>query len=73
MLFVDPTMAPRVRTAAIAYTVFGVLVLVTVARYTGALDWDDPPTWTLLVVTAAMTATGAIGWWLAPAPGRLRV
>jgi hypothetical protein len=63
----------RLRTAAIAYTTFGVLVLVTVARYTGELDWDDPPTWTLLGVTAAMTVTGAIGWRLAPAPGRIRV
>jgi hypothetical protein len=63
----------RLRTAAIAYTTFGALVLVTVARFTGNFDWDDPPTWTLLIVTAAMTATGAIGWWLAPAPGRIRV
>jgi hypothetical protein len=63
----------RLRTAAIAYTTFGALVLVTVARYTADFDWDDPPTWTLLIVTAAMTATGAIGWWLAPAPGRIRV
>ena len=58
----------RLRTAAIAYTTFGALVLVTVARYTADFDWDDPPTWTLLVVTAAMTATGAVGWRLAPAP-----
>jgi hypothetical protein len=62
----------RLRTAAIAYTTFGVVVLLTVARYTGDFDWDDPPTWTFLVVTAAMTATGAIGWWLAPVPGRHR-
>ena len=108
MMFVDPTMAPRVwpweltpftarviaswlvafglatalaavagdlerlRTATVAYTTFGVLVLVTVARFTGNFDWDDPPTWTFLVVTVAMTATGAIGWRLAPAPGRHR-
>ncbi|GAA3157259.1 hypothetical protein GCM10010531_05750 [Blastococcus jejuensis] len=63
----------RLRTAAIAYTVFGVLVLVTVARFSGSLDWDDPPTWTLLAVTGAMSATGALGWRLAPAPGRIRV
>jgi hypothetical protein len=63
----------RLRTAAIAYATFGALVLVTVARFTGSFDWDDPPTWTFLVVTAAMTVTGAVGWWLAPAPGRIRV
>ena len=63
----------RLRTAAIAYAVFGVLVLVTVARFPGSLDWDDPPTWIFLAVTAAMTATGAVGWRLAPAPGRIRV
>jgi hypothetical protein len=63
----------RLRTAAIAYATFGALVLVTVARFTGNFDWDDPPTWTFLVVTAAMTATGAIGWRLAPGPGRIRV
>jgi hypothetical protein len=63
----------RLRTAAIAYTVFGVLVLITVARFTGSLDWDDPPTWTFLAVAAAMAATGAAGWRLAPAPGRIRV
>ena len=32
----------RLRTAAIAYTVFGVLVLVAVARFPDTLDWDDP-------------------------------
>lgn len=62
----------RLRTAAIAYTTFGIVVLLTVARYTGDFDWDDPPTWTFLVVTAAMTATGGTGWWLAPVPGRHR-
>jgi hypothetical protein len=63
----------RLRTAAIAYTTFGVLVLVTTARFAGTFDWDDPPTWTFLVVTVAMSLTGGVGWRAAPAPGRPRV
>jgi hypothetical protein len=60
----------RLRTAFVAYTVFGVLVLVSVLRFTGSIAWDKPVTWIFLAVTLAVTATGAAGWRLAPAPGR---
>jgi hypothetical protein len=62
----------RLRTAAIAYTTFGVLVLVTVLRFSGSIDWGAPVTWVFLAVTLAMAATGAVGWWSAPAPDRIR-
>ncbi len=60
----------RLRSAAVAYTVFGLLVLVAVARYAGSLDWGGPSAWVLMAGTAAVVATGAAGWRLAPAPGR---
>ncbi len=63
----------RLRSAAIAYTVFGVLVLVTVARFPGSIAWGGAAAWALLVGAAAVVVTGAAGWWLAPAPGRTDV
>jgi hypothetical protein len=62
----------RLRTAAVAYTVFGVLVLGAVIRFAGAMDWDDPPTITFASVTVAVVLTGGAGWWLAPSPRRFR-
>jgi hypothetical protein len=58
----------RLRTAAIAYTVFGVLVLVSVARFPGTPDWDGPAAWIFMAVTAAVVLTGAAGWRAAPRP-----
>jgi hypothetical protein len=63
----------RLRSAAVAYTVFGLLVLVAVARYASTVDWGGPSAWVLLAVVAAVVATGGAGWWLAPAPGRADV
>jgi hypothetical protein len=60
----------RLRTATIAYTVFGVLVLGAVLRYASTLAWDDLVTWVFLGVLAAVLVTGAAGWWLSPAQGR---
>jgi hypothetical protein len=60
----------RLRTAAIAYTVFGVLVLVAVARFPGTLDWDQPPAWIFVGVAVAVVLTGAAGWRAAPAASR---
>ncbi|HEY0126003.1 MAG TPA: hypothetical protein VGB58_02575 [Blastococcus sp.] len=57
----------RLRTSAIAYAVFGVLVLVAVARFPGTLDWGRPPAWIFLGVAAAVVLTGAAGWRAAPA------
>jgi hypothetical protein len=62
----------RLRTAAVAYTGFGALVLVAVARYPGTMPWDRPVAWLLVVMAAAVTVTGAAGWRVAPAPGRSR-
>jgi hypothetical protein len=56
----------RLRTSAIAYTVFGVLTLVAVARYADTVDWDGAPAWVFLAVTVAIVATGAVGWRIAP-------
>ncbi|SFO70249.1 hypothetical protein SAMN05660464_0628 [Geodermatophilus dictyosporus] len=60
----------RLRTAAVAYTVFGVLVALAVLRYPGTVAWGEPAAWVLAVLTAAVVATGAAGWALAPAPRR---
>jgi hypothetical protein len=56
----------RLRTATIAYTVFGVLVLVSVLRFTGTVAWDRPIAWIFVALAAAVVATGAAGWRLAP-------
>ncbi|CCH90463.1 conserved membrane protein of unknown function [Modestobacter italicus] len=56
----------RLRTSAIAYTVFGVLTLVAVARYPDTIDWDGAPAWVFLAVTVAIVVTGAVGWRMAP-------
>jgi hypothetical protein len=59
----------RLRTAAIAYTVFGVLVLVAVARFPDTLDWDQAPAWIFVGLAAAVVLTGAAGWRAAPRAG----
>jgi hypothetical protein len=58
----------RLRTAAIAYTVFGVLVLVAVARFASTLDWNQPTSWIFVGLTLAVVLTGAAGWVQAPRP-----
>jgi hypothetical protein len=58
----------RLRTAAIAYTVFGVLLAVAVLRFPGTVDWSSPAAWGFCVVVLAVIATGASGWLLAPRP-----
>jgi hypothetical protein len=63
----------RLKTAAIAYTVFGVLVVVAVARYSGTVAWADPAAWVFAGMTAAVVGTGAAGWRLAAVePGASR-
>jgi hypothetical protein len=59
----------RLRTAAIAYTVFGALVLVAVARFPETLDWDQAPAWIFVGLAAAVVLTGAAGSWAAPRAG----
>jgi hypothetical protein len=58
----------QLRTAAIAYTVFGVLVLVALARFPGTPDWDRSTAWILVGLALAVVLTGAAGWALAPRP-----
>jgi hypothetical protein len=58
----------RLRTSAIAYTVFGVLVLVALARYPGTPRWEDSSTWVFVGLAVAIVVTGAAGWRLAPRP-----
>jgi hypothetical protein len=58
----------RLRTAAVAYAVFGLLALVAVARYAGAVAWDSASAWVFLLLTVAVTATGTAGWRSAPVP-----
>jgi hypothetical protein len=60
----------RLRTAAIAYTAFGVLVLVAVARFPDTVDWSDPAAWVFIAVALAVAATGAAGWRAAPTHAR---
>jgi hypothetical protein len=62
----------RLRTAAVAYTVFGLMVIGAEIRFYSTMDWDDPPTLTFALMTAAVVLTGAAGWWLAPSPRRFR-
>jgi hypothetical protein len=58
----------RLRTAAIAYTVFGALVLVAVTRFPGTLDWNHPSAWLFIAMAVAVVLTGAAGWRAAPRP-----
>jgi len=62
----------RLRTAAIAYTVFGVLVAVAVARFSGTVEWGEPSAWVFAALVVAVVVTGAAGWRLAPVPRRAR-
>ncbi|TFV86468.1 hypothetical protein E4P38_17115 [Blastococcus sp. CT_GayMR16] len=57
----------RLRTATIAYTLFGVLVLAAVLRFLGTVDWGRPVAWLFLGMTVAVVLTGAAGWRAAPA------
>jgi hypothetical protein len=51
----------RLRTAAVAYTVFGALVLVVVAWYRDTVAWDRPVAWAFVAVAVAVVLTGAAG------------
>lgn len=56
----------RLRTATVAYTVFGVLVAGAVLRYPGTVAWDRPVAWLFAVTVVVVVATGAAGWRAAP-------
>jgi len=55
----------RLELAAIAYTVFGILELIALARYTGQVHWDRPAAWVYTGMLVLITATGAYGWRIA--------
>ena len=56
----------RLRTATIAYTLFGVLVLAAVLRFPATVAWERPVAWLFLGMTVAVILTGAAGWRAAP-------
>lgn len=56
----------RLRTATIAYTLFGVLVLAAVLRFPATVAWGRPVAWLFLAMTLAVILTGAAGWRAAP-------
>lgn len=55
----------RLRTAAIAYAVFGALQVATLARFASQVRWQDTAAWVYLAGALVVTATGVVGWWLA--------
>ena len=56
----------RLRTATIAYTLFGALVLASVLRFPATVAWERPIAWLFLGMTVAVILTGAAGWRAAP-------
>ena len=58
----------ELRTAAIAYAVFGGFVLVAVLRFPGTPAWDTPAAWIFVVMAVLVVLTGAAGWRAAPHP-----
>jgi MFS family permease len=62
----------RQRSATIAYTVLGALVLIATVRFRDTVAWDRPAGWIYLAMAVAITLTGAAGWRLAPSPEEFR-
>jgi hypothetical protein len=53
----------RLRIAAVAYALFGMLQLLALARYPGEVRGDDPRLWIYLGLLLSVVAAGARGWW----------
>ena len=53
----------RLEIAAVAYTVFGLLQLVALARYSDQVRWGSAAATIYLVVLLTVPLTGALGWW----------
>ena len=49
------------RVQAMAYTLFGILELVALLRFSGTPDWDSAAAWVYLAFLLLITATGAMG------------
>lgn len=54
----------RLRTATVAYAVFGALQLVTLARFAPQVRWQEAVAWVYVTGALTVTATGLVGWWL---------
>lgn len=52
----------RLELAAIAYTAFGALELVALARFAGVVRWGEPAAWVYLALLLTIVPTGAVGW-----------
>jgi hypothetical protein len=52
----------RIAAGAVAYTVFGVLELLALARFSGEPDWSSPAGIGYLVVLVTVVPVGAAGW-----------
>ena len=53
----------RLEIAAVAYTLFGVLQLIALARYSDEVRWGSAAATGYLLVLISVVPTGAIGWW----------
>lgn len=63
----------RLRTATIAYTVFGVAQLVALARFRDTVAWERPVAWVLTGAFVAVALTGAAGWFASRPSARTEV
>jgi hypothetical protein len=52
----------HLRTAAVAYAVFGAAVLLALLRFRDTVSWDRPVAWVLLAFFVSVLVTGAAGW-----------
>lgn len=52
----------RLRGMAVAYTLFGALQLVNLARFATSVDWSRPSAWLYALLMLSVTVTGAYGW-----------
>lgn len=53
----------RLEISAVAYTLFGVLQLIALARYSDTVRWGSAAATSYLVVLLTVVPTGAAGWW----------
>ena len=58
----------RLYAAAAGYTVFGLLALLAVARFSGQVRWASPAAIIYLIVVSSVVVTGSAGWLLAASP-----
>ena len=58
----------ELRPATLAYTAFGALQLVALVRFAADVDASAPRPALYVTLLVAVTATGAVGWWLGRRP-----